>query len=352
MVITKQVYSNDLKMNPILLKSKTSFDNLEVSQGSVVVLFPCKEEGKLKFVESHKESFEVYTQPCWIKLGELESGLLKHTKEVEKQWRSLIKYDALRESDRKDLKITKEFLRCVESSGRRILNLFYQKLIGQSFFEINLIMLSDIESFFDFLLEDVANHPQYTYILVQEINERFRLKCHPPFWITLSEDNKDSVATRIKSLCEYYRQEEDELNKLESEIINILGSLGVPEECYCEVSFVISDNDEPINETCVLKSRRYSFHDLACYIFYDNWGFLSQCEFEYYAYNRFDSIVVVHMEKRKAALDEKPILKMSRRNSLGHMETNIDVNRFRSKYFMFRLFLMSVCVRVKHFFNQ
>lgn len=342
-------------MKTILLKTKTSFEKLEVFQGSVVVLFSCLKDGNVKFVESHKESFDVYTQPCWIKLAELEPGLFEHTKEIEECWQSLIKFKALHdEYDRKAPKITKDFLQCVESSGRRALNIFYQKMVGQSFFEVNLIAMAPdyCNSFLDYLLEDVANNPQYTYILVVPISERFRIKYNPPFCVTLNEENKATILATIDSKSDLYKQEEGNFRKLELEILNILGESGISEEYYNKASFILSDDDDPIDETRILKSRWYSLYEFANYIFYDNWGKLSQCELEDYAHNRFDSIFVVHIKRRVEERDEMPQLVMRRDDSLNYTKANTNVNRNRSKCFMFKFFLLSVRIKIKHCFNK
>lgn len=336
-------------MNTILLKAGTALDKLEISQGSVVVLFTCLKERNAKFVELHKTSFEVYTQPCWIKLAELEPGLFKHTKEIEECWQSLIKFKALRKYDRKALKITKDFLQCIESSGRRALNIFYQKMVGQSFFEVNLSGMAPdyCNSFLDYLLEDVANNPQYTYILVVPISERFRIKYNPPFCVTLNEENKATILPTINSQSDLYRQEEGNFRKLELEILNVLGESGISEEYYNKASFILSDDDDPIDETRILKSRWYSLYEFAHYIFYDNWGKLSQCKLEDYAHNRFDSIFAVHIKRRDEERDEMPQLVMRRDDSMNHHTgRNADVNTNHSNWFMFRFFLLSIRLRL------
>ena len=66
-------------MNKTILKprSKFSFSLPEMKEGDVLIHFAPHPQGKnVRYVESNKDKFEIYTEPHWIECGLMEKGLL------------------------------------------------------------------------------------------------------------------------------------------------------------------------------------------------------------------------------------------------------------------------------------
>ena len=68
-------------MKRIILKPRSEFSYLlpEMKEGDVLIHFAPHPQGKnVRYVESNKDKFEIYTEPHWIECGLVEKGLINN----------------------------------------------------------------------------------------------------------------------------------------------------------------------------------------------------------------------------------------------------------------------------------
>lgn len=190
-------------LNPINLLS-LSFP--VVTEGSVWVVFAKKDHINVKFVESNKNNFSIYTKPHWIECGLVENGLFNNLSLINAHLDEIVHLEAINEYECvRNKNLVKEDFDYIESGARRIINILYRKLMNDKFFEVNLTGLSDLSlnSLFDYILDVNDKNPLVTCLLIQYVEEEFLYLPEYKSSTMLNKYNKKDILSYIDFYYSY-----------------------------------------------------------------------------------------------------------------------------------------------------
>ena len=180
-------------MNKTILKPRSEFSILlpEMKEGDVLIHFAPHPQGKnVRYVESNKDKFEIYTEPHWIECGLIEKGLLHDLDLINEHLDEIGDYGTLEYESLNEICCIKE-----------------KRLKKDKFLEINLVGLApdSIRSFFRYALDTHDKCPMTSYLFIVYVDGAFYDTIENPTMV-VSEESINDIFSLLEAMFSYNRK--------------------------------------------------------------------------------------------------------------------------------------------------
>ncbi|MBO7608271.1 MAG: hypothetical protein J6T28_11760 [Paludibacteraceae bacterium] len=200
-------------MNKIILKPRSdcAYSLPEIKEGDVLMHFAPyipDTAKKVRYVESNKDKFEIYTEPHWIECGLMEKGLIGDLDMINEHADEISRYDSLEEYRCvREKRIKKKDFDYIGTGGRRLIYTLYRNLKNDPFLEINTTGLSfpSMLSLFDYVLDTHDKYPTTSYLFIQHVDELFYKTIETPT-IAITKENEKDIITIFESFFAYNKK--------------------------------------------------------------------------------------------------------------------------------------------------
>lgn len=197
-------------MKEIILKPRSEFSILlpEMKEGDVLIHFAPHPQGKkVRYVESNKDRFEIYTEPHWIECGLMEKGLLHDLDLINEHLDEISEYGTLSEIHCvKEKRIKKNDFDYIGYAEKRLIYILYRRLMGDAFLEINLAGLSQdsIRSFFRYALDTHDKSLKTSYLFIVYVDGAFYDTIENPTMV-VNEESVNDIFSLLEAMFSYNR---------------------------------------------------------------------------------------------------------------------------------------------------
>ncbi len=203
-------------MKRTILKPRSEFSVSlpEMKEGDILIHFAPHPQGKkMRYVESNKDKFEIYTEPHWIECGLMEKGLLHDLDLINEHLDEIGDYGTLEcESLNeirciKEKRIKKKDFDYIGTAERRLIYILYRRLKNDSFLEINLVGLASdsIRSFFRYALDTHDKYPATSYLFIVYTDDAFYDTIENPTMV-VSEESINDIFSLLEAMFSYNRK--------------------------------------------------------------------------------------------------------------------------------------------------
>ena len=185
-----------------------------MKEGDVLIHFtPYPQGKKVRYVESNKDKFEIYTEPHWIECGLMEKGLLhdldlinEHLDEIGDY--GTLEYESLNEiCCIKEKRIKKKDFYYIGNAEKRLVYILYRRLKNDRFLEINLVGLSpdSIRSFFRYALDTHDKCPKTSYLFIVYVDGAFYDTIENPT-VVVNEESINDIFSLLEAMFSYNKK--------------------------------------------------------------------------------------------------------------------------------------------------
>ena len=198
-------------MKRIIIKprSEFSFSLPEMKEGDVLIHFATHlQVQNVRYVESNKDKFEIYTEPHWIECGLMEKGLLHDLDLINEHLDEISEYGTLGEIHCvKEKRIKKNDFDYIGYAERRLIYILYRRLMGDAFLEINLagLSLDSIRSFFQYALDTHDKCPMTSYLFIVYVDGAFYDTIENPTMV-VNEESINDIFSLLEAMFSYNRK--------------------------------------------------------------------------------------------------------------------------------------------------